>query len=409
VKVAFVSTYPPAPCGIGDYTRALRHAVEGVAADTTVEVVAERHVSVTSEVDPGVARVWQRGTAWEGPAAAAVLALRPDVVHIQHEEAILNQNGRLIRFLEAMGKAGVARVLTLHSVYGGRFGVPFWWPPPMFHRAMAANAEAIVVHQHQGGRDFLERQGVPPNKIHVIAHGTPHVDGGPRQAARASLSIPIDAKMALFFGVIHKKKNLHTLLVAAPAVAARVPGFRLVIAGQLRARTVLDALYGRRLARAMRSGLEAGWLDFRNGYIPADEIATYLSAADIVLFPHDQRYGSASGVFHLALGAGRATVCSSSPKFGEAREIFGRQIPAAFAPARDPAAWATAIETMLMSEPLRLEAEALAREAARATSWPMLGTRYNQLYRQVASQSAVESVAKSATTTGDAARGTPPA
>ena len=386
MKVAFLSTYPPAPCGIGDYTRALRHAVEGSAAGVTIEVVAERHASVKSEVDPGVERVWERGTDWATPAAAAVLARRPDVVHIQHEEAILNQNGRLIRFLEAMGKAGVARIVTLHSVYGGRLGVPFWWPPPLFHRALAANTEAIVVHQHQGGRDFLERQGVSPNRIHVIAHGTPHVDGGPRSAARTTLSIPPDAKMALFFGVIHKKKNLHTLLAAAPQVAAQVPGFRLVIAGQLRARTVLDALYGRRLARAMRAGIEAGWLDFRNGYIPANEIATYLAAADIVLFPHDQRYGSASGVFHLALGAGRATVCSSSPKFGEAREIFGRQIPGAFAPARDPAAWATAIRTMLMSEPLRLEAETLARDAAQATSWPVLGARYAQLYRQVAPQ-----------------------
>ena len=386
MKIAFLSTYPPAPCGIGEYTRELRHAIERGAPDTTIEVVAERHPSVASELDPGVERVMQRGTAWDGPAAAAVIARRPDVVHIQHEEAILNQDGRLIRLLEAVGKAGIARVVTLHSVYGGRLGLPFWWPPPMFHRAIAANAEAIVVHQHQGGRDFLERQGVPPPQIHVIAHGTPQVDGGPRGPARARLAIPADAKMALFFGVIHAKKNLETLVAAAPRVAERLRGFRLVIAGRLRGRTVLDALYGRRLARAMRPGLRAGWLDFRNGYIPADEIATYLAAADIVLFPHDQRYGSASGVFHLALGAGRATVCSSSPKFGEAREIFGRQIPSAFAPARDVAAWSAAIESMLSNPALRLEAEALAREAAHATSWTSIAVQYDQLYREVAAR-----------------------
>ena len=366
-------------------------------------MIAERHPSVTSELDAGVERVWQRGTAWDGPAAAAVIARRPDVLHVQHEEAILNQNGRFIRLLAAVGKAGIKRVVTLHSVYGGRLGGPFWWPPPMFHRAIAANADAIVVHQHQGGRDFLERQGVPPHKIHVIAHGTPHVDGGPRGPARARLAIPIDAKMALFFGVIHAKKNLQTLVAAAPTVAARVPGFRLVIAGRLRGRTVLDALYGRRLARAMRPGIEARWLDFRSGYIPTDDIPAYLAASDLVLFPHDQRYGSASGVFHLALGAGRATVCSSSPKFGEAREIFGRQIPAAFAPARDVGAWATAIETMLSSPALRLEAEGLARDAALATSWTTLGARYDQLYRQVAARP--ETVAA----TVDAARGAPPA
>jgi hypothetical protein len=140
-----------------------------------------------------------------------------------------------------------------------------------------------------------------------------------------------------------------------------------------------------------------------------------------VLFPHDQRYGSASGVFHLALGAGRATVCSSSPKFGEAREIFGRQIPAAFAPARDVAAWSTAIETMLSNPALRLEAEGLAREAAQATSWTTVGARYVQLYREVATRAKMietqtgktgktgKTGEQTAEKAADAAQGLPPA
>jgi glycosyltransferase involved in cell wall biosynthesis len=388
VKVVFLSTYPPAPCGIGDYTRALRHAVErgapGPATSTTVEVVAERHPAVQAEVDPQVERVWQRRGPWDVAAAAAVIARRPAVLHVQHEEAILGQDGRLIRFLEAVGKAGIARVVTLHSVYGGRLGVPYIWsPPPTFHRAIAAHAEAIVVHQHEGGQDFLERQGVPAHKIQVIAHGTPHVDGGPRDAARARLALPANAPLALFLGVIHRKKNLHTLLVAAAGVAAAVPGFRLVIAGRLRDRNLLDARYGRLLARLMRPGIAAGWLDFRGGYLPAGDIPAYLAAADVVLLPHDQRYGSASGVFHLALGAGRALVCSSSPKFGEARELLGHQIPEAIVPARDAGAWQRSITTLLRDPALRQRAEALSRSGAHATAWPALGARYRALYHEI--------------------------
>jgi len=400
VKVVFLSTYPPAPCGIGDYTRELRQAVERGADDVTVEVVAERHPAVEREVDSNVERAWKRGGDWDTAAAAAVIARRPAVVHIQHEEAILHQDARLIRFLETVGKAGIARVLTLHSVYGGMLGVPiFWWPPPMFHRAIAANAEAIVVHQQEGGRDVLERHRVAPDKIQVIAHGTPHVDGGSRSAARARLGLPADAKIALFFGVIHPKKNLQTIVAAAGAVAAAVPGFRLLIAGRLRDRTVLDAMYGRRLARAMGPGTAGGWIDFRGGYIAAADIPVYLAAADVVVFPHDQGYGSASGVFHLALGAGRACICSSSPKFGEAREIFGRKIPAAIAPARDVAAWQRAMIDLLSNDRLRAEAEALAQAGAADSAWPVLGRRYAQLYRDLAARSS------SAPLAPDAARG----
>jgi len=380
VKIVFFSTYPPAPCGIGDYTRQLRQAVERQSSDTLIDVVAERHPAVTEELDTNVVRGWQRRGTWNEEAAAAVIARKPELVHIQHEEALLHQDGRFIRFLEALGKAGIARIVTLHSVYSGSIGLNLLWPPTKFHRALAANAEAIVVHQREGGRDTLERQGISADKIHVIAHGTAILEYRPRDEARARLNIPLDGKVALFFGVIHRKKNLHTVLSAASRVAPRLPGFRFVVAGRQRDRNPIDALYARRLARLMQPGILAGWLDLRKGFIPAQAIADYLAAADLVLFPHDQRYGSASGVFHLALGAGRATVCSSSPKFGEAREIFGRHIPAAVAPTRDVEAWATAIQTMLASSTLCREAETLASRAAAETSWDVIANRHLELY-----------------------------
>ena len=384
MKVTFFSTYPPAPCGIGDYTRALRHAVERAEPEIVVDVVAERHPSVTRELDAHVTRAWGRSGAWDEEAVPAVLAQRPDLVHVQHEEAILQQNGRLIRFLDALGQARIARVVTLHSVYAGRLGVPSWWPPPIVHRARAERGEALVVHQREGGLDTLVRQGVPAAKIHVIPHGTPislpFLAPTARAVARQRLGIPPEARMALFFGVIHAKKNLHTVVEAASRVAARLPGFRFVVAGRARRRNVLDALYARRLGRRMAGGLRAGWLDLREGFIPAEDLASYVAAADVVLFPHDQAYGSASGVFHHALGGGRACICSASPKFGEARELFAATIPGATVPTRDVGAWAAAIEAFLSSPAVLREAEGLAERAAADSSWEKVGRLHADLY-----------------------------
>ena len=383
MKIVFLSTYPPAPCGIGEYTRHLRLAVERQATDTRIDVIAERHGGTAEELDPNVERVWKRDTPWDREAARAVIARRPELVHVQHEEALLHQDGRFIRFLKALGDAGIARVVTLHSVYGGRLGPNLLWSPTQFHSAVANHSEAIVVHQHLGGRDTLERQGVVPSKIHVIPHGTPRLVCASRQEARASLNIPADAQVALFFGVIHRKKNLHTVLRASQRVAKHLPKFQFVIAGRPRGRTLIDAVYVRQLARLMPKGVAAGWLDFRNGFVPNHVIGDFLAASDLVLFPHDQSYGSASGVFHLALSAGRAAVCSTSPKFGEARDIFGQEVPVAFAETRDVGAWANAIETMLISPGLRSRAEELARNAAVSTDWDAIASRYLQLYAQV--------------------------
>jgi len=180
--------------------------------------------------------------------------------------------------------------------------------------------------------------------------------------------------------VIHAKKNLHTVVEAASRVAARLPGFRFVVAGRARRRNVLDALYARRLGRRMAGGLRAGWLDLREGFIPAEDLASYVAAADVVLFPHDQAYGSASGVFHHALGGGRACICSASPKFGEARELFAATIPGATVPTRDVGAWAAAIEAFLSSPAVLREAEGLAERAAADSSWEKVGRLHADLY-----------------------------
>jgi glycosyltransferase involved in cell wall biosynthesis len=267
-----------------------------------IEVVAEHHIQVKREVEPGVTRAWRRNSDWADDAATAVIRSRADVVHVQHEEAIMHQDGRIIRFLAMVGATGIARVVTLHSVYGGIVGPNLLWSPRRFHRGLAANSEAIIVHQRAKGRDTLEQQGVASRQIHVIPPGTPQIYCPAREEARRRLNIPLEAKVALFFGVIHQKKNLHTALMAAKKVAARLPGFMFLIAGRARERTPLDDLYAYRLRQQLEPSITAGWLDFRNRFIADDDIAYFLAAADLVLFPHDQRYGSASGVFHLALG-----------------------------------------------------------------------------------------------------------
>lgn len=381
VKIAFLSTYPPASCGIGVYARHLRRAIQSIEPQTTIEVIAERHPSVVEELDSHVQRAWRRGADWADEAASAVIALRPDVVHLQHEEAILGQDQRLMRFLDALGQANIARVVTLHSVYAGLIGPQLSWPPRRFHRALGAHAEGIIVHQRVAGRDTLEQHGVAPARIHVIPHGTTEFEQLTRASARRQLEIPLDAKVALFLGVIHPKKNLHTALAGAARAASHVPGFKLVVAGRPRRRNPFDAAYMAYLRPKLKAARTAGWLDFRDGFVADADLGRYLSAADVVLFPYDESYGSSSGVFHLSLGAGRASICSMSPKFAEARELFAREIGPSCAKTGAPDAWAAALESMLLDDTLRHRAELLARRGAEESSWTRVAELHLAAYR----------------------------
>jgi len=384
VKVALVSTYPPARCGIGEYTHNLRDALSEIDPATTYVVIAEKMPVAMAQQQPGVIRAWHRDEAWPAHIASAIRELRPDVVHLQHEEAILNQDGRLVRLLTELRNMDVATLVTLHSVYPGIFAVPGRMRPGPFHRALAAAGAQIIVHQQGGCADVLRAQGVPREAIAVIPHGTISIEKPDRTLARAKLKLP-DAPTVLFFGVLHRKKGIHTLVKAFPNVRKEIPSGRLLIAGQPRQRNIIDTLYRRWLEPKIARGVSEGWLTHHLGFIADDCVADYLAAADVVAFPHNQTYGSASGVLHLALAAGCAHVCTRGPKFFEAYEAFGDRIPEAFAQPGDAASWTKALVAFLGDTSLRHRAEQAAKAYGQITRWSEVARQHAQLYATRAS------------------------
>ena len=375
LRVALVSTYPPAECGIGNYTRELVGALGRRASEIEVTVLAERVGG--SEDAPGVLRAWHRREDWLRQISAAVATVRPDVVHVQHEESILGQDRRILTLLDTVRKRGIGTAITLHTVYDGSRG-------RSFHPRLAEVCERLIVHQGKGMASVLAAQGIGATQIAVIAHGTPSLELPDRAAARALLGLPMDVPIALFFGFIHFRKRVHVAAAAFEAVADRLGGARLVIAGRMRQSSVIDPFYARYLRRVMRPGIEAGRIIFRPGFVPADHKAAYYAAADLVVLPHDQPYGSASGVLHEAIAARRPFVCTRGKKFAEAVEAFADEIPEAFPAPGDGAAWQRGFEHMLQSPDRRTRLAALLGDLAERTSWGASADHHASLYRGLA-------------------------
>lgn len=369
MKVALVSTFPPAECGIGNYTRELVNALAHVAPDIEVVVIAER--TERGEDGDRIVRAWHRRGDWAKDIAAAVERIQPDVVHVQHEESIFG-NRPLPGFLRGLGR-GTA--VTLHTVYDGRrFGV--------FHKELASVSDRLVAHQRTGMGDVLEAQGVARDRIEVIAHGTPTLTLPAQRAARDQLGLPQDVPIALFFGFIHFRKRLHVALRAFER--ARVTDARFVIAGRMRMSHLFDRLYATWLRRQMRAGIDAGRIVYRPGFVPSDLKVAYFAAADLIVLPHDQPYGSASGVLHEAIATGRAILCTRGKKFAEAVEAFASQTPEMFPPAGDLDAWRSGFEQLLLDAQRRQRASQLVATLAADTSWTVSAERHARMYRAIA-------------------------
>lgn len=382
MHVALVSTFPPARCGIGGYSAELAAALRQAGARVTV--LAEEAPGAADVDDGDTLRCWNRRGPWQRELAARLESLRPDVVHVQHEEAILGQDGKLPELFGRARALGVGAVVTLHSVYDGALGVPgLRWSPLAFQRELGRAADRLVVHQRAGCADRLLAQGVEAERVAVIPHGTRELALPSRADARAELGLDEDALTVLAIGFIHKKKGLHTLVDAFGDVARAVPRAQLVVAGSFRRRP-WDHAYRLRLRAKMRPGQDAGWLVLHEGFHGDDAMRAYLAAADVVALPYRQRYGSASGVLHLALAAGRPVVCASGYKFAEAAEAWGDAHPDFFPAPDDAPAWARALTRVLEDADTRTELAERARTLGQETSWPRVAGLHLDTYRAAA-------------------------
>jgi len=118
-----------------------------------------------------------------------------------------------------------------------------------------------------------------------------------KEQARKSFSLPISAKVLLFFGFIRPYKGLDLLLEAM--ALTRDKNILLIIAGEF----YTDAKPYFQLVESLRLGNRIIW---ETHFIADDEVAKYFCAADLVVQPY--RHATQSGVTQIALHFGVPSV-----------------------------------------------------------------------------------------------------
>jgi glycosyltransferase involved in cell wall biosynthesis len=230
---------------------------------------------------------------------------RPDVLHLQW--LVLPAVDGF--FLRRIKRRGVPLVLTVHnasltahgaaSLVGG-LGAKL---QQAGQDGLLGLFDRFLVHTEQT-RAHLIGQGVAPERILVLAH--PPLELAPAGAPPAKG--PNDPVRILFFGAIKPYKGVDVLIEAGIRLMREVPGCRIDIVG----RPFADMAPSRAAIRA--AGLEDRFgLDLR--YAPDEELARYLAAADIAVFPY--REIDASGALALAVAQGLPIVASAIGVFKE--------------------------------------------------------------------------------------------
>jgi glycosyltransferase involved in cell wall biosynthesis len=176
---------------------------------------------------------------------------------------------------------------------------------PVFHDDVAARralvrASALVVAHSPHVVDELTALGARPRRAAVVPFGATA-----RHAATATRPVATGVREILFFGQVLEYKGVEDLVEAARRVPART-GLRVRVAGRCP-----DPALRRRLEERAEAAGGRLVLDLR--FVPDDELAVLVDAADAVALPF--RRVTTSSTVALALAHGRPLVLPSLPAF----------------------------------------------------------------------------------------------
>ena len=356
MKIALVSEYPPVHSGFATYEHYLVNAFRPLNLEIHLSPITRTRVD------------------YEGILDSLDEIKDLDLIHLNHGYDCFEISNEFITFLEEL-RLRAKVVITMHTVNNFRKGTDIRW----FNRMLANKTDILIVHSSPM-KDELLSQGVSPEKILIIPHGTrnPFIknEEGGREATRAACGVPQNMNMVLAFGFLEPDKGFEELMM----VVSRMREAFLVIAGEKASKD--DGQFVDRLLAIGDFQLE-GRFKLINRYLAENELLQLMAASDVIVMPYrpvspDDMHYSVSGVLHLALSQGRPIVACSNPKFVELENI----VPELVVPSMDPRALNSVLKKVMTDAPFRKLAVAKILKYASETSWEKVARLHVKAYEK---------------------------
>jgi starch synthase len=230
-------------------------------------------------------------------------------------------------------------------------------------------ARLVVFHSRYAREAFVERVPLPRRARDVVVPlGVFDLFAGLCEP------VPEEPRTVLFFGRLAPYKGIEVLRDAAPAIAARVPDARFVLAG--------GAVPGFHAGPPPDLPPGASW-EAGGGHVGLGELCRLFRAATIVVLPYVE--ASQSGVVSTAFAFGKPVVATA---VGGIPEVVEDGLTGCLVPANDASALAAAVAGLLEDPGARSRlAAGVAERAAGELSAHSVARATVEAYRQIAAQS----------------------
>jgi glycosyltransferase involved in cell wall biosynthesis len=238
-------------------------------------------------------------------------------------------------------------------------------------RLIAFLSDHLIVHSNHNKNTLRWKFQIGSDHISVIPHGPLNLFKSGSQNFRQARGISEDEKIILFFGNIRPYKGLDILLRAVSSIKAKSPlSLRLVIAGSL------WEPWDRYDHLIRKLGLENDVIQML-GYVPADQVGSFFSAADLVVLPY-RHFDSQSGVGAVAIAFNVPMIVTDT---GGMPDLVAD--PACVVPCGDPDTLAEKMLVVLSDDRFYKKLKNDARKIEKEMSWEHIVHQTVCLYHQI--------------------------
>ena len=382
MRVCLVTAeYPPQQGGVGDYTRELgtalcRRGIEAIVLTGGVPSPEDRRGPLPVERRVG-------GWGWRAwsDLRRALLALNPQVVHIQYQAAAYGLHPAINLWPRWSGRRQ-ATVVTFHDLR-----VPYCFPKagPLRFRAVVELARGVAraIVTNAEDRDVLAPLlAQPPALIPIGSNSHPAPPPGyERTAWRRRAGLADGETMLAYFGFLNESKGGEDLVRALAALRQQGAQASLwLVGGQVGSSDPTNRAYLARV-RTLISELGLEPLVRWTGYMEPAEVSATLLAADLCVLPYRDGVSLRRGSLMAALAHGLPVV-STVPRRPLPEIVDGENM--ALVPPGDAQALAARLAALIANPDARRRLAEGARQLAGLFTWDAIAQRTQEVYDALA-------------------------
>ena len=313
IKIAYLTSWPPRPCGIANFAYDLAMAVDSRKPNFIWKVLAIDDPKGKYKYDPKRVMHTIKQNDFEDIMNAAEYINQSDIdlLVIQHEFNLFGtgRDGTILSFLKKLKKPSV---FIMHSI-----------PHPSDKKYInkrkkmdviqktSKYVSKIVVMCNAAKERLVDLYKINPNKIKVIVHGSWEFPKKDKEVIKEKIGFK-DSFLLLNFGFIGKRKGLETIIKAMPNIVKKYPDVKLVLLGGVNPAFQSGFKeYLREIKLIIKNHHIEKNVIFKMGFIPQEEVIKYYQAADVFLYSNNFKSQISSGPLTYAIAAGKAIISTA--------------------------------------------------------------------------------------------------